>query len=413
MQQKSAYLLFAILIAAASAAVFAYPSGFGAQALPWRLGLDIVGGTRLTYSIDLSAVSAGDKSSVISGLRDVMEKRANLFGVSEPHVTATKSGGIDQLVVELAGIKDVNQAVDSMGKTAFLEFKELSFYASSSVSLYAQEDFVPTGLTGKYLKSAQPSADNLGRPEVALNFTEEGASLFAAITGRNVGKPLAIFLDNQLISSPRVNEQITGGSAVITGVAIEEARTLSNLLNAGALPAPITLVSESTIGASLGSSFLKNAIIAGAVGTAAVMIFMAAYYRVFGIFSALALLLYSIFTLAVFKSVGVTMSLAGIAGFILSIGMAVDANILIFERTKEELKKGLSRPSAIEEGFHRAWPSIRDSNISTMITAVILYASFSGTFVQGFALTLLIGVAASMFSAITVTRTFLRVFMGS
>jgi len=409
MKQKSIYVLFVILIVAGVAALFVYPSGLGYQVLPWRLGLDIVGGTRLVYSIDLSGVQAEDKKSVIVGLRDIMEKRANLFGVSEPYVVSAKSGDEDQIIVELAGIKDVRQAIESMGRTAFLEFKELpvgEFFGEGA--LYSPDNFVSTGLTGKYLKNSQPSTDNLGRPEVAINFTSDGAELFADVTGRNVGKPLAIFLDDQLISSPTVNEQIVGGSAVITGVGMEEARTLSNLLNAGALPAPVKLVGESTIGATLGSLFLEEVIVAGIIGTIAIMLFMAAYYRVFGIFSALALLLYVIFTLSIFKGIGVTMSLAGIAGFILSIGMAVDANILIFERIREELKKGLSRLSAIEEGFRRAWPSIRDSNISTIMTTVILYSSFSGTFVQGFALTLLIGVAVSMFSAIIITRTFLR-----
>lgn len=409
MKQKSVYVLFVILIAAGAAAFFVYPSGTVSQILPWRLGLDIVGGTRLVYSIDLSGVPAEDKKSVIAGLRDIMEKRANLFGVSEPYVAAARSGDEDQLIVELAGIKDTKQAIESMGRTAFLEFKELPAGAPlGERALYSPDNFVSTGLTGKYLKSSQPSTDNLGRPEVTLNFTSDGAKLFADVTGRNVGRPLAIFLDDQFISSPTVNEQIIGGSAVITGISIEEARTLSNLLNAGALPAPVKIVSESTVGATLGSLFLEKAIVAGVIGTIAIMLFMAAYYRVFGAFAVFALFLYIIFTLSIFKGIGVTMSLAGIAGFILSIGMAVDANILIFERTREELKKGLSRLSALEEGFRRAWPSIRDSNISTMLTTVILYASFSGTFVQGFALTLFIGVAVSMFSAIIVTRTLLR-----
>src|SRR3989344_3119662 len=346
-------LLIAIVVLAASAGFFIYqplpsPFDFLSKRMPWRLGLDLIGGTHLVYEVDFSGTADSDRQSVMEGLRDVMERRVNSFGVREPQVVASN--------------------------------------------------------TGRYLTKAQIIASDLGQPQAALNFNDEGKKLFEEITGKNIGKPLAIFLDNDLISSPRVNEKIIGGNAVITGLDAEEAKNLVNLLNAGALPAPVNLVSQQLIGASLGEVSLKDAIYAGFIGTLLILIFMIFYYRGFGFFAAIALLIYIALTLAVFKIFSTTMTLAGIAGFILSIGMAVDANILIFERTKEEIKKGLSKLSAIEDGFRRAWPSIRDSNITTIISSVILY-QFTTSFIKGFALALLIGVLVSMFSAITVTRT--------
>jgi len=271
--------------------------------------------------------------------------------------------------------------------------------------------FISTNLTGRYVRGAQIDFDRTtGAPQVNIQFNDEGAKIFEELTAQNVGKPLAIFLDNNLIEMPVVQEKISGGRAQITGkFTIDEARQMVERFNAGALPAPINLISQQTIGASLGQQSLKNALIAGALGTLAIVLFTLIYYRKLGIFASLALVIYIVLTAAVFK-LGITMTLAGIAGFILSIGMAVDANILIFERTKEEIKKGLTKISAIEEGFKRAWPSIRDSNISTMLTSVILYY-FTSSFIKGFALALLIGVIISMFSAITTTRTLLRVFV--
>jgi preprotein translocase subunit SecD len=262
------------------------------------------------------------------------------------------------------------------------------------------------------VKGAQLTFDSVTRkPQINLSFNSEGAQLFEDLTVKNVGKPIAIFLDNELIEAPVVQEKITGGQAQITGrFTLVEAKTLVERFNAGALPAPITLVNQQTIDADFGADSLDKALLAGAVGTLAVMLFMMVYYRLFGVFAAVALLMYVALTAALFKLFGVTMTLSGIAGFILSIGMAVDANILVFERTKEELKRGLAKKTAIEEGFKRAWTSIRDSNISTLITAAVLY-SFTSSFVRGFALTLFIGVLVSMLSAITVTRSFLRIFM--
>jgi len=381
------------------------PLAFGTRFSPWRLGLDLVGGSHLVYEVDLAGVSSGDQSSVLNGLRDIMENRVNLFGVSEPNIVLSKSRGKSQIIVELAGIKDPEEAISQIGRTALLVFAEETQTGSST-------NIIPTELTGRYLVGAGLTSDEqIGQPQVTLRFNAEGARLFENITARNVGKFLNILVDNQIVSHARVNERIPGGNAVITGMDVKSAQSLVNLLNAGALPAPVTIVSQSTIGATLGSQFLKDAIVAGAVGTLLVIIFLCLYYRSWGFLASAALLIYIILTLAIFKIMSVTMSLSGIAGFILSIGMAVDANVLIFERTKEEMKKGLAKIGAMEEGFRRAWPSIRDSNISTIITAIILYF-FTTSFVQGFALTLLMGVLISMFSSITVTRTLLRVVYG-
>jgi len=403
MKKDSIYLLI-IVVVAVLAGFFIYPYGFGNKYLPWKLGLDLVGGTHLVYKIDLSSVEPQSQGSVLDGLRDVIEKRVNLFGVSEPQVFIAKSGNEYQLVVELAGIKDVNSAIKMIGETPYLEFKEV-------VQNQDKTEFIPTNLNGRYVTGARVEFNSTtGKPQVAISFNSEGAKIFEELTARNVGKPLAIFLDNNLIEMPIVQEKISGGNAVITGkFTLDEAKLLASRFNAGALPAPITLIDQFVVSSFLGIDSFKKSLFAGAIGTLLVIVFMILYYKKQGIFASLALLIYITLTLGIFKLFGVTMTLAGIAGFIITIGMAVDANILIFERMKEEIKKGLSMSGAVNEGFRRAWPSIRDSNVSTIITALILY-SFTSSFVKGFALTLLIGVIVSMFSAITTTRLFLKVF---
>jgi len=374
----------------------------------WTLGLDLAGGSYLVYNVDLSAVSFGDRSSVVQGLRDVIERRVNLFGVSEPRVYEERSGEKTRLVVELAGIRDVSEAIRMIGATPFLEFREVQAIEGAASDIA----FSPTDLNGRFVKSAQLGFDQVsGKPIVQIEFTSEGGDIFAELTGRNIGNPIAIFLDGELIEMPVVEQKIVGGKAQISGkFTVDEARKLVERFNAGALPAPITLVHQQTVGADFGRDALHKAVLGGLIGTAIIALFMIGYYRLFGLFAALALAMYVALTLGVFKIVPVTLTLAGIAGFILSIGMAVDANILVFERTKEELRRGLSRREAIEEGFRRAWTSIRDSNMSTLITAAVLYF-FTSSFVRGFALTLFIGVLMSMFSAITITRTFLRIFL--
>jgi protein-export SecD/SecF family membrane protein len=405
MRQSPGAFLAVIALLAVLAGVFVFPQGYGAEFRPWRLGLDLVGGSHLVYRIDLSQVQEGDRQSVLNGLRDVIERRVNLFGVAEPQIFIAKSGGESELVVELAGVQNVADAIRQIGETPLLDFREVEVNGSST-------NYVLTNLNGRYISGAQLGfGGQLQQPQVEIQFNEEGGKIFEQITAANVGKPLAIFLDRTLITAPVVQTKISGGSAVITGqFTIEEARQLVERFNAGALPAPIMLVDQLTVSPSLGSASLSKALVAGVIGTILVMLFMILYYGLFGMFAAVALVIYILLTLSVFKLVPVTLTLAGLAGFIMTIGMAVDANILIFERIKEETKKGLSRSAAIREGFLRAWPSIRDSNTSTIITAVILYF-FTSSFVKGFALTLLIGVITSLFSAITTTRLFLRVFV--
>lgn len=384
---------------------FVYPGSFGLKWSPWRLGLDLVGGSHLIYRVDLSQVQSGDQDSVLNGLRDVIERRVNLFGVSEPQVYLSKSGNDSNLVVELAGVKNIEDAINQIGTTPLLEFKEVEQNGSST-------EFITTNLTGRYIKNADVTFDQTtGKPQVSLEFNEEGAGIFEKLTEANVGKVIAIFLDGVLIESPVVQQKISGGQAVISGsFNLQTAKQLVERFNAGALPAPITLINQQTVSATLGADSLHKALMAGLIGTLLVMIFMVLYYRYLGVFASIALVIYIFLTLGIFKLFSVTMTLAGLAGFILTIGMAVDANILIFERVKEEIKRGLSRSNAIEEGFKRAWPSIRDSNISSIITALILYF-LTSSFVRGFALTLLMGVVVSMFSAITTTRLLLKNFV--
>lgn len=411
MRKKSLLIFVIILFVSILVGIFVYPSGFGARHLPWKLGLDLVGGAHLVYEVDMSSVASGDRASVLDGLRDVIERRVNLFGVSEPQVITAQSDDSYRVIVELAGVTDVKQAIDEIGSTPFLMFAEVLVSEEEGATTTPEAIFKPTELTGRYITGASVIFDTItGKPQVSLNFNTEGAKLFETITERNIGKQLAVFLDDELITAPVVQSKITGGNAQITGTfTSEEAREMVSRFNAGALPAPIELIGQTTIGASLGTDSLQKTLFAGAIGTAVIALFMILYYRTLGFFAALALFIYILFNLFVFKGLGITMTLAGIAGIILSIGMAVDANILIFERAKEERKRGSEKSTALEEGFARAWPSIRDSNITTIITSIILFYLTSG-FIKGFALALFIGVFLSLFSAITVTRTLLRAF---
>lgn len=367
-----------------------------------RQGLDLQGGVQLKYELDLSKIEDVDLDQAIESARRVVESRVNSTGVSEPVIQPTKINQTNALIVELPGIKDINEAINLIGKTAQLQFKEL-------IGEGEQAEWKNTQLTGKQLERASVSFEQrTNAPQISLQFNSEGDKLFAEITERNIGKPVGIFLDEELLSYPNVNERISGGQAVITGqFTIPEAKQIVNLLNAGALEVPIKLVEQRTIGATLGVESIKKSLVAGLVGLALVVIFMIMNYRIAGVVASLALLAYSIITIALFKYVPVTLTLSGIAGFILSIGMAVDANILIFERMREELRDGREVKSALEESFKRAWPSVRDSNVSTLITCAILYANTTGL-VRGFALTLALGVLVSLFSSITTSRALLR-----
>lgn len=402
--------------------------GFGTfsvqKDLSYRLGLDLQGGTQLTYQIDMSEIEEIDRDNAFDSVRNIIERRINLLGVSEPSIQNVRAGDDYRLVVELPGISDSEDAISLIGQTAQLTFWESDTSAipedtaTSSADLLMQSLTVVTGgnpvetdLTGKDLRRTQVTFDqSSGIPQVQIEFTTEGAKKFADITRENVGKVVAIVLDDQIISAPVVQQEIIGGNAVITGSSdVDEARRLSIALNAGALPAPLDLVAQSTIGPSLGQVSLEKSLFAAILGFISVALFMVYIYRREGILACAALGVYALIVLFIFKLIPVTLTLAGIAGFILSIGMAVDANILIFERMKEELRNGKPRKIAIQNGFRRAWPSIRDSNITSIITTVILFY-FGSSIVRGFALTLFIGIVVSMFTAITVSRNLLIVF---
>jgi len=495
--------------------------------LPYRLGLDLLGGAQLIYEANLSQIPNNEKQDALEGAKDVIERRVNAFGVSEPIVQTINAGESYRISVELAGVYDINSAIKMIGETPLLEFKEENPNAvklteeqqkqldqmnievrkqavevlqkikagedfSALAKQYSEDpgskdngglyegikkgQFVPeyedvifnklkngevysdlvktdfgyhiikkegesgsgddkainsrhilfktktgadlgiavdpewmnTQLSGKNLKKARVEYDpNSLTPQVSLEFDNEGAQLFADITTRNVGKTVAIFLDGYPISLPTVQQPIIGGQAIISGnFSAEEAKQLSQRLNAGALPIPVSLISQTTVGATLGQESIQKSLIAGLWGILLVALFMIIYYRLPGLIAVKALIIYTVVALALFKIFNVTLTLAGIAGFVLSIGMAVDANILIFERLKEELKAGKPLNKAIEEGFNRAWTSIRDSNISSLITCAILFW-FGSSIIRGFAFTLAIGILVSMFSAIVITRQFL------
>ncbi|MBI3305957.1 protein translocase subunit SecD [Candidatus Nomurabacteria bacterium] len=396
-------------------------SGF--KKFPFRLGLDLSGGTHLIYKADVSAVAEGEVSDSMEALRDVIERRVNIFGVSEPVVQVKQGGfisGGEQLIVDLPGVTDVKQATEMIGQTPILEFKieapnaepiEVQVGEDGTIDLGTVDvdsQFASTELTGRYLKKATLERDpTTFQYMVGLQFDEIGTELFAKITRENVGKMVAIYLDSAPISTPVVNEEIPSGQATISGdFTPVEAKQLVGRLNSGALPVPISLLSTQTIGASLGESAVNAGVMAAVIGFLLVAIFLILWYRLPGIVAVVALFFYTAIVLAIFKLLPVTLTAAGIGGFIISLGMAVDANVLIFERMKEEIKKGRNITDGMHVGFFRAWSSIRDSNISSMITAVILF--WLGTpLIKGFALTFGLGVLVSMFSAITVSRIFL------
>ncbi|MCC7436803.1 protein translocase subunit SecD [Candidatus Nomurabacteria bacterium] len=387
---------------------------------PFRLGLDLSGGTHLLYSADISKLSPSQVDDSMNALRDVIERRINLFGVGEPIVQEQTgsfgSGGEHRLSIELPGVTDISEAIAMIGQTPFLEFRvqsdgpqQVSIDENGNAVLNADGNFVPTDLTGKYLKSSQLSFNQTtGEPIINLNFNDEGAKLFEKITKENIGKTVAIYLDGQVISAPVVREAISGGQAQISGsFTPKEARELVGRLNSGALPVPISLISTETIGATLGEQAVNAGVNAALIGFLAIVLFLLVWYRLPGLVSVVALGIYIAITLALYKLIPVTLSTAGIAGFIISIGIAVDANILIFERFKEERKNGRGVSDALEAGFDRAWLSIRDANTASIITAVILFW-FGSSLIKGFALTFGLGVIISLFSAIVITRLFLR-----
>lgn len=386
---------------------------------PFKLGLDLSGGTALTYRADTSALQASDIDESMAALRDTIERRVNAFGVAEPLVQTERGGrlgeGIEErLIVELPGITDTERAIALIGETPVLEFRMLKRGMESTQPAEhttVNDMYEPALLTGRHLKRAELQFGNgsglTNEPVVVLTFNAEGAQIFADATRENVGRMFGIFLDGMPISTPVIQEEIPNGTAVISGqFTPEAARELVRNMNYGALPLPIELISTQTVGSTLGAEAVERGIWSGIVGLTAVGIFMIVWYRLPGVVATLALALYGAATLFMFELIPVTLTAAGIAGFILSVGMAVDANILIFERMKEELRSGKDTEAAIRDGFARAWLSIRDSNISSIITSLILFW-FGTSLVKGFALVLGLGVLVSMLTAITVSRTLL------
>lgn len=418
---------------------------------PFKLGLDLAGGSHLVYEADVSQIDPLEVPELMNVLRDVIERRVNVFGVSEPIVQVESSSfvteePIQRLVVELPGVTDVSEAVEEIGRTPLLEFKlydeelaaqqdtlrnletlreststveaatdgEQTEGADDAAEALAKLPFSDTGLTGRYFEQAEAMLPNNAQgqgfnasPYLNIQFTPEGAELFERITRQNVGQQLGIFLDGELLSAPTINEPISGGRAVITGdFTLEEVRSLAQNLNFGALPVPIELQSTQTVGASLGAEVLGKGIQAGVLGLGLVVLFMALWYRLPGMVAGVALLTYVSLMLALFQLIPVTLTAAGLAGFILSLGMAVDANVLVFERMKEEYRAGTSSREAAIIGFQRAWSAIRDGNITSLLSAIILFW-FGTSLVKGFALVFGIGVVMSMFTALVVTRTLL------
>ncbi len=454
-----------IILLALAAGYIDYPKGSKINLNPLKiqykqdfkihLGLDLQGGSHLVYQADFKDIKPADQADALASVRDTIERRVNSFGVSEPLVQAA---GTDRIIVELPGIKDINQAIAQIGQTPLLEFRVQNPHPPTGTTTDISQVWLPTGLSGKQLSKATVDFQNgqgiQSEVVVRLQFNGEGTKLFSDITTANVGKQVAILLDGQIISAPTVQTPITDGVAIISGnFTTDSVKALATRLNSGALPVPIHLISQQNVRATLGKESIQKSLTAGLLGVILIALFMIMYYRFPGFLAVCALIIYALVSLAIFKIgisftalvlVGlffflgltvnskfgilallsyiilifanglspVTLTLAGIAGFILSIGMAVDANILIFERVKEEIRAGKDIVRAVDDGFSRAWLSIRDSNVSSLITTAILYI-FGTPSIKGFAVTLGIGILISMFTAITVTRTFLKLFVGN
>ena len=363
-------------------------------ALSVKQGLDLQGGTHVVLQAKDTDVAKVDDDALNRSVQ-IIERRVNELGLTEPVI---QREGKDRIIVELPGVKDPEQAISMLGRTALLEFKDMSGQ---------------TVLTGKDLKDSRASAEQSGRPIVGLEFNSEGADKFAELTAKNVGKQIAILLDGQVLTAPVVNEPISGGRAQITGSkTMQEAEHLAILLRSGSLPVKLEVIENRTVGPTLGQDSKDKSVKAFGIGLAMVFLFMVLYYRVPGLVADIVLLLYTMLILAIMKALNATLTLPGIAGIILSIGMAVDANVLIFERFKEEMLSGRTLRSAMDAGFDRAFITILDSNITTVMAAAVLFYLGTGP-IKGFAITLALGVLVSMFTAITVTKFVLKALIGS
>lgn len=387
--------------------------GSWSRDLDLKLGLDLRGGTEVTLQADMESIAEADRKGALDSVREVIARRVDLYGVTEASVKTLISGQNYRLAVALPGVDNPDEALALIGSTAKLDFRELPPTATASAT-YA--DFVPSNLSGSDLKRATVDFDpTTSAPIVALQFSEEGKAKFSALTTQNIGRPIAIFLDEYPLMSPTVNQPITDGNAVIQGdFTLEEVQNLVLTLNAGALPVPVSIIKQQNISPTLGEDSVKSSLTAGGVGLVLVAIFMILNYGSLGFVASLGLIFYGFLNLALYKLIPITLTLPGLAGFILSIGMAVDSNILIFERMKEELRKGNSFGSSLEQGFGKAWDAIKDANIATIMTTFILYNPFDWPFlsssgmVRGFALTLFLGIATSLFTGLFVTRNLLR-----
>ena len=435
MRERNVGLLIGVIILAVAAMWVVLPTNPGIHIhlgpinfdrdIRVHQGLDLQGGMQVLLAADLPE-GQGIDPGAMEAVKVIVKNRVDALGVAEPLV---QSQGDRRIIVELPGVEDPELAIATIRETGLLEFVDVgnTFLPQGAVvettfggavvpteeiteTAVPPEQVFTTVMTGKELDTVNVALDRLGKPEIQFALKFEGTSIFADFTSRNVGRFLCIVLDNRVISCPRIQTAITDGSARITGdFTLEEARSLAIQLKYGALPVPLRVETTRSVGPTLGQDSVQKSVRAGAIGLCAVLFFMLVYYRLPGFLAALALIIYALLNFALFKLIPVTLTLPGITGFLLSTGMAVDANILIFERMKEELRWGRSLGAAINAGFDRAWTSIRDSNLSTIITCVILYwfgSNFGASVVRGFAITLFIGVVISMFTAVTVTRTF-------
>jgi len=392
--------------------------------LPFKKGLDIQGGMQVVLEADMSQVDPADRETALESAKAVIMRRVDLYGISEPLVQTARVGDSFRIIVELPGVEDPGEALSLVGQTAQLQFMLVSSMTPpegmpASIAAQLQPEVEDVGLSGIDLQRAAVVLNEQTRePEISLQFNGQGAEIFAKVTTDHTGETLGIFLDGVPLMLPTISTPILTGQAVITGqFTLDEAKQLSIQLNAGALPVPISVLEQRTIGASLGQEAVSRSIIAGLIGLGLVLVFMVLLYGWQGVIADMALVVYAVLTLAIYKVAGITLSLPGIAGLLLSIGMAVDANILIFERMKEELRRGKPHAIAMELGFGRAWDSIKDANAATILTALVLINPLSFSFlnssglVRGFGLTLLIGVVLGLFTGVVVTRTFVRLFL--
>lgn len=426
MESRTLTAFIAVLAVAAVAIFFAYPHlnglTIGDRNFDYRRGLDLQGGLRVVLASDLPGGQVPTDDQMETALL-IIERRVNGLGVSEPVIQ--RVGG-DKILVELPGVADPDQAVEAFGSTGLLEFVDVGQFplefgqrvnTSNTVNPDPISPSFPTILTGQELDSNRVSLQfdqTTNNPVIAFGFQGDARQILENYTASNIGNYMAIVVDNIVISSPVISSAIPGEGIIQGSFTLEEAENLVLQLKYGALPVPLKVIENRTVGATLGADSVSASLLAGIIGLSAVAIYMIVYYRLPGVLAVGALMIYIALSLAIFKLIPVTLTLAGIAGFLLSVGMAVDANVLIFERMKEELRDGKSLKAAVRAGFHRAWSSIRDSNASTLITCAILYifgANFGASIVQGFALTLAVGVLVSLFTAITITRTFMNVVM--